>query len=97
LDINGKTIQEVDKNGIAKKMNLYASGKIKRLSTQSESKAINFLVIPKNDSCEQFYYFFDPMIYLFAARQFDKTRTLYFYSYYVCSLFSNQNFIYRNL
>lgn len=66
----------------------------KRLPTQSESKAFNFPETPqKNDSCEQFFItFFDPMIYLFATERVDKTRTLYFYSYYVCSLFSNLKF-----
>jgi hypothetical protein len=32
------------------------------------------------------------MIYLFAMERVDKTRTLYFYPYYVCSLFSNLKF-----
>jgi hypothetical protein len=32
------------------------------------------------------------MIYLFAIGRVDKTRTLYFDPYYVCSLFSNLKF-----
>jgi hypothetical protein len=38
------------------------------------------------------FFTFDPMIYLFAMGRVDKTRTLYFYPYYVCSLFSNLKF-----
>jgi len=78
----------------------FKSGEAKRLSIQSEPKAINFpKTFKKNDSYEQFFItFFDPMIYLFATERVDKTRTLYFYSYYICSLFSNLKFyLFSNL
>jgi hypothetical protein len=79
---------------LSKNESIFKSVEAKRLSTQSESKSIYFPeTLQKNDPCEQFFItFFDPMIYLFAIGRVDKTRTLYFYPYYVCSLFSNLKF-----
>jgi hypothetical protein len=76
---------------LSKNESIFKSVEAKRLSTQSESKSI-YRNAEKNDPCEQFFIFFDPMIYLFAIGRVDKTRTLYFYPYYVCSLFSNLKF-----
>jgi hypothetical protein len=55
-----------------------------------------FETLQKTILVSSFLLLFFPMIYLFAGRV-DKTRTLYFYPYYVCSLFSNLKFYLFNL
>lgn len=51
----------------------------------------------KNKQCEQFpITFFDPMIYLFITGRFKKTKPVYFFSPYICSLFPTLQFYLAN-